>query len=226
MNTNYTTQRHPGNTNLSLTYESMYGALPLMEAKGPFAVQYLDRLYNTLQRALADHPRHFAVRFDLRFPDDPAVRSQYLSDSSVIKRFCGSLKAKIAHDRARAQRQNGRAHDTTVRYVWSREYSNDNIPHYHFLLLLNRDAYWTLGRLGSEQENMANRIESAWASALGLLDTKKRGLIHFCENGVYRVDRAADDSTFEALFHRASYLCKAQTKHYGDHSHAFGASRK
>ncbi|MGC3519793.1 YagK/YfjJ domain-containing protein, partial [Pseudomonas aeruginosa] len=115
-----------------------------------------------------------------------------------------------------------------VRYVWSREISQGRRPHYHVLIKLNRDAYYTVGRLGSERVNMISRMEESWASALGLSVDQVRGRVHIPENAEYRIDRKVRYGEVDELpevFYRGSYLCKKATKSYGNRQRGFGASR-
>ena len=100
--------------------------------------------------------------------------------------------------------------------------------HYHLLILLNRDAYYSIGRLGSERVNMISRIEESWARALGLHVDHVRGLVHIPKNAEYRIDRVKrrdNGDDLDDLFKRASYLCKKATKHYGDRQRSFDTSR-
>ncbi|MBV7515946.1 inovirus Gp2 family protein, partial [Pseudomonas sp. PDM25] len=64
------TKRHTGNSNLHLHHEHSFRGLPVMVSYSPFISEYLERLYQTTQLALSDHRQVFALRFDLRFPDD------------------------------------------------------------------------------------------------------------------------------------------------------------
>ncbi|MEY4591747.1 MAG: hypothetical protein RIR18_642 [Pseudomonadota bacterium] len=68
------------------------------------------------------------------------------------------------------------------------------------------------------------RIHEAWASALGIPVENKLGLVEFPQNLFYLLQQA-DPMTLSDSIHRASYLCKAETKQYGDWVHGFGASR-
>lgn len=213
--------RLKANPNLTQFAGNNYAGLPIQANKGPFALEYLDGVYATIQRALADYPRLFAVRFDLHYPRNQALPAE-AGSSVVIDRFVASLKAKIRHDRSRAAELNKRVHDTVVRYVWVKEYGAESRPHYHFLLLLNRDAYHTLGFFNSQNENLYSRIVSAWASALQLTWDEALGLVHIPDNPTYQV---RDSVEFAALFYRVSYMCKVKTKRYGGWEHAFGCSR-
>lgn len=96
------------------------------------------------------------------------------------------------------------------------------------MILLNRDAYYTVGRLRSERVNIISRIEEPWAYALGLSVEQVCGLVHIPKNAVYRIDREVrrdEEDELPALFHRASYLCKVATKSYGDRPRRFDTSR-
>ena len=219
--------RHPGNTNLHLHYSDTFEGQPVMGDKGPFVREYLSRLKRTIGMALAQYPRMLAFRVDLRLPEGIDLPI-HACTNQVISRFTASFNAKIEHNRDKARERNHYARDCKVRYVWAREVGQGGRPHYHLLILLNRDAYYTVGRLRSERANNISRMEEAWASALGLSVDHVRGLVHIPENPEYRIDRYArpgDEDELPALFHRASYLCKAATKSYGDRLRGFDTSR-
>jgi hypothetical protein len=214
-------KRHSGNSNLHLYYEDTFRGLPVMTSHPPFITEYLERLYETTQLALSDHRQVFAVRFDLRFPDD------YLAlelGNAVISRFVDSLTERIQSARKRSERLNGSAHQTSVRWCWVREIGQEGRPHYHFVLLLNRDAYHTVGRFQSERENLYSRIQSAWASALGISFEDADGLVHIPANATFHLSQD-DSEAMDRYFHRVSYICKAATKDYGSRCRAFGCSR-
>ncbi|MNC57648.1 hypothetical protein D3C75_1073260 [compost metagenome] len=97
-------------------------------------------------------------------------------------------------------------------------------PHYHVLILLNRDAFTALGKFELRRENIFNRLVEGWASALRLSPDECNGLVHIPDNPTYHLDRD-DGREQRELFFRASYLCKAATKAYGDGQHGFGYSR-
>lgn len=219
--------RHPKNTNLHLHHDATFDGLPVMFEKGPLIRQYLARLKRTIDQALDQYPRVLAFRVDLRLPRAIEL-PDYAYTNEVISDFIASFKAKIEHNRDKARERNQYAHDCKVRYVWAREIGERQRPHYHLLILLNRDAYFTLGRLRSERANNISRIEEAWASALGLSVDEVEGLVHIPDNAEYRIDRyvrRGDVDQFPVLFRRASYLCKAATKSYGDRHRGFGTSK-
>ncbi|WPD44465.1 inovirus Gp2 family protein [Pseudomonas aeruginosa] len=215
--------RHPQNTNLHIHTDAFFEDLPVMVEKGPFISEYLGTLKSTIDLALEQYPRLLVFRADLRFPlgiDLPDV----MYTNQVMSRFIESFKAKIEHNRARARERNPHAHGCKVRYACAREVSRGEHPHYHLLILLNRDAFYTVGRLQSETPNMISRLEEAWAGALGLQVDQMSGLVEIPDNATYRVDRG-DGIAMASLFHRASYLCKVATKRFGDGQHGFRCSR-
>jgi len=184
-----------------------------MADKGPLINEYLEKLWQTTQRAMAEYSRVFAARIDLKFPYGYGLPDAFVHNVA-IQRFVESLKAQIEADRRRAVRDNGRAHDTRLRYFWVREVGDRGVPHYHFALLLNKDAYHTLGKLVTDRVNMFKRLENAWASALQLSQAEVRGLVHVPDNAEFTLTREVGDVGVAEFFHRVSYFCKSATKVY------------
>lgn len=213
---------HQSNPNHTLHFGTEYAGFKIQD-KGPFVSAYLNRLHATIVRALNNYREVFAFRFDLQLP------ACYTSNSSayeneVIDRFIESFKAKLKHNRQMAMKENPYAHDSIVRYIWTKEVGNQGRPHYHLAILLNKDAFCAIGAYAPGRDNMFNRIHEAWASALNLHVGADSGLIHFPDNPYYFL-RCDDRASIEAFFFRASYLCKAATKAFGNGGHGFGASR-
>ncbi|MCP1605989.1 inovirus Gp2 family protein [Pseudomonas citronellolis] len=215
--------RHPNNTNLHIHSDDLFDGLPIMADKGPFLAEYLATLKNTIGLALGQYPRLLAFRVDLRLPLGINL-PDYAYTNQVMRKFIESFKAKIEHNREMARERNPYAHGCKVRYVWAREIGAGERPHYHMLILLNRDAFYTVGRLQSDNPNMISRLQEAWASALGLQISQVSGLVELPDNSMYRVNRG-DTGVLSKLFHRASYLCKVATKSFGNGQHGFGYSR-
>lgn len=227
--------RHADNNNLSLHYGDSFEGLPLQIDKGPFIREYLSAMKHTIELAMAEYPRMLAFRVDLRLPRGIEL-PHYAYTNQVISRFFESFTKKIQYHQEKVG-ERGYARGCKVRYVWSREIGQGGKQHYHLLILLNRDAYYTVGRLGSERVNMIRRLQESWASALGLSIYEVDGLVHIPDNATYRIDRhprmrrvAGEDrkvlvDELPDLFHRASYLCKVATKSYGDRQRGFGTSR-
>jgi hypothetical protein len=230
-------KRHPFNPNLFLHEGDHWNGLPVQTHCGPLIVNYLERINETVGKALCEHPRTAVMRFDLRVPMGwPEM------DTEVISRFTASLKAQLLADSHRKEREGKRVHPCTVRYVWARERVSSEHSHYHVAIFLNRDAYFTLGRfranrlwgdddtfLGEEEGavvNMADRINHAWASALGCNSGPVPGLVHFPENPVYSIIASSPccGQQIAEVFYRLSYLAKADTKHYGGGVNSFRCS--
>ena len=214
--------RHSQNSNLTLHYQPTYQDKLVQTERGPLVAEYLERLTQVIGLSLQQYGRVFAFRIDLRFPVGDYLPCT--DDNMVLERFISSLKAKIRHNRNRAQEANIYAHDSVVRYVWCRELGQHGIPHYHMAILLNNDAFCTLGKFEMDRDNLFNRLHEAWASALGLSVEKAIGLIELPKNPFYLLRRNNPESIAD-FFHRVSYLCKAETKHYGTGVHGFGSSR-
>lgn len=213
--------RLPENTNLTLHWLPEYEGFPVQVNNGPLVGNYLQRLKQVLDLSLSDYGRVFAFRFDLRFPSGMYAG---WNDDQCIDRFIASFKAKIRHNRNQARLRNPLAHETQVRYVWCREIGQHGWPHYHFVMLLNYDAFSSLGRFEYERSNIFNRLHEAWGSAMKLHGTDVKGLVEFPSDARYLL-RRDDPASWEAFFYRSSYLCKSATKKYGDGRHNFGFSR-
>lgn len=223
-------RRHPDNSNLHLHHANTFEGLPLMVEKGPFVREYLIDLKRTIDQALGQYSRVLAFRVDLRLPCTVDL-DDYVFTNEVMSRFIASFKSKVKHHRNMATRRYRYAHCCDVRYVWAREQGQRGRPHYHLLILLNRDAFYSIGKLTSERVNMFRRLNEAWASALRWPVDSVAGLVEIPENATYRVDldkptNDNGDVVLDLLFRRASYLCKAATKAYGLGHHGFGCSRR
>lgn len=213
---------YQSNPNHSLVWGTDYAGLPIQD-KGPFISEYLNRLHTTISRALNDYREVFAFRFDLRLPAND-IPNDFAYENEIIDRFIESIKAKIKHNRQMAKRENPYAHSSVVRYVWAKEVGQQGRPHYHLAILLNKDAFCAIGAYEPGRDNMFNRLHEAWASALRLSVGAVSGLVHIPDNACYFL-RRHDHASSAAFFFRASYLCKAATKVYGNGGHGFGSSR-
>ena len=215
-------KRHPENKNLTLFFGESYEGFDVLHQYAPLIEEYLSRALYVARLALVTHPRTFAFRVDLRFP-----ANQLIDDAQThkpLERFFKSLQAKIKHNRLLRAKESGRAHGTAVSYIWCRELGEHGVPHYHLAILLNRDAFFKLGKFETGRKNLFNLMVEAWASALKLPVKDVFGLVEAPENPTYSLTRD-DWDAFNAFFKRVSYFCKAETKHFGDGVHSFGTSR-
>jgi len=205
--------------------------LRVQNEQGPLIEKYLQGLYQTICNAISEHPRTLASRFDLRFPSDYHLPVD-CSANYYLKPFFESLRAKINHEHNSARRQGKRNHATSVRYAWCREQDRSPHPHYHVLLLINRDAYCSLGQIDFNNRNLFTKITEAWSSALkrpiesleGIVDIgrEKRTGGERLEWHLVPTDQYAD---LLNCFYYASYLCKSNTKDFNTPEHPFGTSR-
>ncbi len=215
-------KRHPENNNLKLFFGDSYEGFDVLQQCAPLVEEYLSRALYVIRHALAQHPRTFAFRVDLRFPSDWDFGDS--SGNESLGRFFASLRAKIRHNRMLRVKETGYAHDTAISHIWCREIGEHGVPHYHLAILLNRDAFFTLGTFEIGRDNIYNDLIEAWASALKLPVQCAVGLVHIPDNHAYKLTIDDRDDTLNDFFCRVSYLCKAKTKHFGNGVHSFGAS--
>lgn len=186
---------------------------------------YIQKINHTIRKSLLTCNRITAIRVDLRFPSENIF---YFSDSRVITRFFESLKAKIDADLKRKNKAWKRNHSCPLFYVWVREFGEiNNKKHYHVILLLNKDVYWSLGDFIKTEGTLYVFIQQAWCSAIDVNFPDKRYLVHIPDNAVTWLDNnnTNNESTIFELNQRCSYLAKEHTKYYGDGERSFGCSR-
>ena len=198
--------------NLRVVAEAKYGSISFEQLKTSVEV-----IANFLHR----YPRVFAVRVDLRFPqilvmDDPDMPTSFppeVEEENVIKRFIASLKSQI---QAARHRKGKTGKSFFFGFIWVKEQVTSQYPHYHVVLLFNRDDYGHLGDYSNlDGDNMATRIRKAWCSALRLTYPDYASLVHFPDDAEYRFDRRDADlhnDTFYNFLVRISYLFKLRTK--------------
>ncbi|MFS1959842.1 inovirus Gp2 family protein [Vibrio lentus] len=206
---------------LKITNNDTFNGLPILKPKGGLVLSYLDKLYDTIDKAVTQHPRTTAIRVDLRL-----AKSLLFDDTGVIKNFIASLDAQIQADLSRKKRRGRTARSCKVRYAWCKERSTSLSHHYHLVLLLNKDVYHSLGRF-DQKGNLSDMIKKAWCRTLDIKANEGDTLVHFPDCPTYWLDKNSDkfDQQVDSLFKRVSYLAKVETKHYGDKTRSFGCSR-
>ncbi|MDZ7322012.1 inovirus Gp2 family protein [Kosakonia sacchari] len=193
--------------------------------------EHLQRIKETIEKALKEHPRTTVIRVDLHFPDY-IVEDICATDSAAITRFTASLRAKIIATQEKSRRGGKRIHRTAVRIIWCKEYDSVGVkPHYHIALLLNKDAYKDLGDYQSNNSSLAAMIIRAWYSAIRIPcpeNPKKRSLVKFPANPVYWLCVYSDrlDKDIEKVMFRLRYMAKVRSKHYESGYRLFGYSQK
>jgi hypothetical protein len=219
----------------TLSARHLFGTLPIQTRCGLLDDNYLEKIRRTIEHAINEHPRTFAVRVDLRLPNleyfialDIDTPNPYsFNNTNVISRFIDSLKAHIKADLNRKARQEKRVHRCSPRIIWCKERDTSINEHFHLLVLLNKDTYHRLGCYGVTG-SLASMLVDAWASALGCDYEDAQRLVHFPENSGYYVHRHHDEfeQEFCDVFYRTSYLAKINTKEYGNKERSFGCSLK
>lgn len=191
---------------------------------------YLQRCQDIIDLALATHPRLMAVRIDLHFPSN-----ELAADTKAITRFIDSLKAKLKANRKskKKEAEGKRVHDTSLFYIWVREIGEESeLAHYHLVLMLNKDAFCSLGNYQAsltdkhERPSLFIMICQAWCSALKLSNIEKHAsLVHFPQHPWYwprAEERNSGDH--KRLLKRVSYMAKDRTKIYSKETRSFGCS--
>jgi len=214
-----------------LSPEELYKLLAEAELRyGGVSPYYLTKLTQVITNCLDIYPRVFAVRVDLRlpqtnWPEEPDIPLCFpRQDPAVITRFFASLKSQLLADHARKGR---RGQPAFPAYIWVREQDSSANPHYHLVLLFNKDIYAYLGDYrNAEADNMALRMQRAWCRALGLTYPDYASLVHFPTNPAYVFDRRAamvHSPAYREFLLRVAYLAKTRTKVSGQRN--FGCSQ-
>lgn len=192
----------------------------------------LRRALAVLYDFLEKHNRIFAVFVVLRFaqshaPGEPDLPLCFQKDDEkAITRALDSLKSQLraVHNRS------GRAGEPTLfAYIWARERDTSYHPHYHLVLLFDREAYAYLGNYTeSDANNMGNRIQKAWCSAIGLDYPDYSNLPHFPKNHsawFTRHDALTLGHDYYDFLLRVAYLAKYNTKDLSDGYRNLGTSQ-
>lgn len=184
--------------------------------------EYLDIIESVIDGYVYKWPRTLAIRIDLHFPEDyvPSHKN-YMGD------FIRKLQVRIDADLAKKRRERVRVHPCKVGYLWVREVGDSCKPHYHVVILLNRDAYIGWSEYHPDAYGIYGVIYRAWAAALGSEDMFRGTGVFVPESGVYRIDRAPSPESLNRseLLTRLSYLAKVDTKYYGWQRRNIGYSR-
>ncbi|CNJ89820.1 Protein of uncharacterised function (DUF3296) [Yersinia intermedia] len=197
---------------------------------GPINAHYMNKIFDVTYNALREHPRTFALRFDLHLPvnhDRDDVFSTRL-DSAVISRFIDSLKARIKSDITKKKKQGKRVHPCSLRYIWVREYNPSDVNkdrwHYHVVIFLNKDTYAYPGQYQTPNPNLVTMIRHSWCSALGIPVGLGSSGVHIPNNPYYHLT-TTEIGKMEAFHYRLSYLAKMAGKETHDGYRNFGCSQ-
>lgn len=218
--------RNPMNRNHRLYSQETFKGVSLWKQHCPYSEGDLHRLFSTFKKALDDHPRTLAVRFDLKVP----VAGMPVSAKSPIERFIGSVQERINTKIKQKQREGKRWHRCNVRYVQKVEQAPDAVyEHYHVVLFVNNDMFMRVGHLGPDDNSqLAVIIREAWHNIVGVDENTTEVLVHGSTPASRRIKGPFSSMNPElrrAITH-FSYLCKEETTLYRRGRPAFTTSRK
>lgn len=208
----------------------------LLDAENKYNAQMsrymLRRSLAVIYDFLKKNNRIFAVFVVLRFAQSHATGEPDLplcfqkDDEKAITRALDSLKSQLRAEHLRS----GRAGEPTpLGYIWARERDTSEHPHYHLVLLFDREVYAYLGNYTeSDADNMATRIQKAWCSAIGLDYPDYASRIHFPKNHSAWFTRhhalTLHPDYYDFLL-RIAYLAKKKTKDLSDGYRNLGTSQ-
>ncbi|WP_188745507.1 inovirus Gp2 family protein [Marinobacterium zhoushanense] len=214
-------KRVPNNHNLTLWAEPQYQGLNV-NTNHDLVSEYLSKLWRVIDASVREYPRTFAVLVELHC-DLPT--QEIATCNMVMQDFKDELDALIADYMKRRAETGKRVYSSSVRWVWAREQKNSHVPHFHVLLLFNQDVFFELGEFHADSGSLMAMIRNAWYAALGIPPELKRGLIHVPLNAEYQLKPSNQYAALPGLFAHASYMCKAETKPFGQRLQCFGGSR-
>lgn len=199
----------------------------------PIDERILACLERVLNHALADYRELTLIRLDLRFAQAESGRDMPVcfqhTDPEVITRFIASLNSQLSEQAKRKQRQGIRTHPCRLRYLWAQEHVDAPLPHYHLILILNKDAHAFLGKVdGKKSIGLIRLIQEAWCRALGVSHNEHSSLVHVPEmacthlSGTEVSVRSA--RYWDWLMH-ACYLAKVYSKVTRAARRSFGSSQ-
>ena len=218
--------RNPMNRNHRLYSQATFKGVSLWKQHCPYSEGDLHRLFSTFKKALDDHPRTLAVRFDLKVP----VAGMPVNAKSPIERFIGSVQERINTKTKQKQREGKRWHRCNVRYVQKVEQAPNAVhEHYHVVLFVNNDMFMRVGHLGPDDDSqLAVIIREAWHNVVGVDENTTEVLVHGSTPASRRIKGPFSSMNPElrrAISH-FSYLCKEETTLYRRGRPAFTTSRK
>ncbi|RRZ71455.1 inovirus Gp2 family protein [Klebsiella oxytoca] len=198
----------------------------------PISRYMLRRSLTVISNYLENYDRVFALRADLRFaqshvpgePDMPICFQK--DDEKAITRAIESLKSQLREEHKRS----GRAgKPSPLGYIWARERATGERPHYHLVLLFDKDVYGYLGNYTKpDADNMATRIQKAWCSAIDLDYPYYASRVEFPENHsawFTRQDALKLSPDYYDFLLRVAYMAKEYSKDFHDGYRNLGTSQ-
>ncbi|WP_442488839.1 YagK/YfjJ domain-containing protein [Halomonas litopenaei] len=224
--------RHTQNDKLRLHFDDLYQGFDVQQKiyKGklyPLIENYLDPTINEILSATRNRPRTFIFRADLKFPEFMAPCAMH-DNNKVLTQFIRFFKYEIKKASA--------PYRMSLQYIWAREQETSEKPHYHLVIMLNKDVFDSLGCQSPDEygsytrDNLFHRMMRSWLKAMGFHHEAPLGqLISLGENPVTKqvwtsVLSEHDWYAINEAVYIASYLCKAYTKPFAQGIRLFGTS--
>jgi len=204
------------NKNLTLVYGNQYQGMPIYNSPDGLVREYLDRTFNVINCALNDYANVYAFRVDISFPSNWVVYEDQVA--IYIDGFVRAFRNRINSNNTEIK------YPTALRYIGTREYTKEGRIHYHFMFFVNKNSYHTLGEFNILRRNLYTRLVTAYARALTIEPCEAMGYVHIPSNAGTFMKRGSLEGIGNAIY-RASYLCKAYSKQYGNRKHSFLSSR-
>ncbi|MCD8512878.1 MAG: inovirus Gp2 family protein [Nitrincola sp.] len=139
----------PENHNLKYWCLNEYHGLPVQYTPDqPLVKEYLDKLWNLVDLYTQKFPRVLAIRVDLHcFEPTPNL----MTSNDVMQNFKDALVSRIHAYQRRQYSQGKRIFCCPVKIVWAREQKSSHVPHFHLLILINHDLFYSLGDFQSKK---------------------------------------------------------------------------
>jgi len=218
--------RNPMNHNHTLYYDSSYRGFPLWPQHAPYIEENLSRLYDTMERALKEHKRTLAVRFDLKVP----VAGIPLHPVPPMERLFKAVNRKVRAKYEKELKLKPYVHQCTVRYAQKTEQRVESpYEHYHVVLFVNNDVFRQVGHMGpGDDSELTEIIRSSWFSIANVGENTTECLIHGSTPSFRRLKGPFNSTNPDMIdaFRHFSYLCKEDSTLYRRGRPAFTTSRK
>lgn len=191
----------------------------------------LRRIMEVTENTFERRSRIFSFFTVLRFSrdhitDDPdSLTCIQRTDMGAITRCMESIKSQIREEHKRSGRSGSPSYPA---YAWVRERGSSAYPHYHLTLLFDRNVYAFRGNYSLHNgDNMANRVQKAWCSALELAYPDYAHLVEFNQKTYWldRNDAIQRSHEYVDYLMRLAYLAKENTKDVHSSYRNFGTSQ-
>lgn len=227
----------------STTSAKRFRGIHLRTREFPLISRNLEQVHDVLMDAVEDFSRITAIRLDLRYP------KSYEGDEvpKAMTSFFRSLNSQIKEELKRRKRRKTSVSRERLRFIWCKEICSSSYPHFHIVIILNKDNFRHLGNYSDfsllksvdKCKTLYQMAVSAWSRALNIDLKAAYWGVKVPDNPIYHVverdlfddyddedcEGQSFDSMFNPLFNRAIYLTKLRSRAVG-RGRTFGTSRR